>query len=76
MERNLPSLVDRLDQLSSPFHELRDGVRKAIHIAEIDADMALTRLRKVLEQVVRDVFERRIKEPPERGRWRTCCKGW
>jgi len=33
--------------------------------------MALTRARKVLEHVVRDVYERRIKERPARGRWRT-----
>jgi len=38
-------------------------VRKAIQVAELDPEMALTRARKVLEHVIREVFERRIKEP-------------
>src|SRR5271155_3358747 len=64
MEPTLQPLIDRLNQLSDQFRELRDGVRKAINIADEDPEMALTRARKVLEQVVRDVFERRVKEPP------------
>jgi hypothetical protein len=53
-----------LEQLSDEFRDLRDGVRKAIRIADEDPEMALTRARKVLEYVVRDVYERRIQEPP------------
>jgi hypothetical protein len=33
-------------------------------VADVDAEMALTRVRKVLEFIIRDVFERRIQEPP------------
>src|SRR5262249_52548861 len=46
------------------FRELREGVLRAIRIADEDPEMALTRARKVLEYVIREVYERRIKEPP------------
>src|SRR3954463_15096264 len=64
MEPSLRDLVDRLNGLSDQFQELREGVRKAVLVADVDPEMALTRARKVLEYVVRDVFERRIQEPP------------
>src|ERR1700722_14360660 len=63
MNSALESLVGQLDRLSDEFCELRDGVQKALRIADADPEMALTRARKVLEYVVRDVYERRIKEP-------------
>jgi len=43
--------------------EARDGVRRAIDIAERDAEMALTRIRKVLEWVVRAVYEAKVGKP-------------
>ena len=64
MDPSFQDLLKRLDHLSNQFGELRDGVQKAIRIADEDPEMALTRARKVLESVVRDVFEHRIKEPP------------
>jgi eukaryotic-like serine/threonine-protein kinase len=64
MEPTLQGLIDRLNQLSDQFRELRDGVQQTILIADLAPEMALTRARKVLEYVVREVFERRIKEPP------------
>jgi formylglycine-generating enzyme required for sulfatase activity len=64
MDPSLHDLIARLDQLSDSFAELREGVRKAVLVADLDPEMALTRARKVLEYVIRDVFERRIKEPP------------
>jgi hypothetical protein len=64
MEPALQSLTDRLNQLSDQFRELRDGVQQTILIADLAPEMALTRARKVLEFVVREVFERRVKEPP------------
>src|SRR6516165_734373 len=60
----LQDLIDRLNRLSDEFQELREGVQKAIRIADDDPEMALIRARKVLEYVVRDVFERRVQEPP------------
>src|SRR5580693_6448301 len=63
MDPSLQTLLRRLDQLSGQCRELRDGVQKAIRIADDDPEMALTRARKVLEYVIRDVFERRVKEP-------------
>ena len=64
MEPALQHLIGRLDRLTDEFRELREGVRKAVLVADLDPDMALTRARKVLEYVVRDVFERRLEEPP------------
>src|SRR5262249_44675745 len=46
------------------FREVREGVNKAIHIAKTDPEMALTRTRKVMELVVRELYQRRIVEPP------------
>jgi hypothetical protein len=62
MNPALQPLLARLAQLSDEFSELREGVQKAILVAELDPEMALTRSRKVLELVVREVFERRINE--------------
>jgi hypothetical protein len=64
METPLHDLIARLDRLSDGFAEVREGVRKAVLVADIDPDIALTRARKVLEFVVRDVYQRRVKEPP------------
>ena len=60
----LQILISRLDQLSDQHRVLREGVQKAIQVADLDPEMALTRSRKVLEYVVRSVYERRINEPP------------
>src|SRR5258708_12599354 len=64
MDPHLRDLIDRLNQLSEQFEELREGVRMAVDGASVDPDMALIRSRKVLEYVVRDVFVRRVGEPP------------
>jgi formylglycine-generating enzyme required for sulfatase activity len=63
VDASLQPLLDRLDSLSEEFRELREGVRRAILVADLDPEMALTRARKVLEYVVRDVYERRVREP-------------
>src|SRR3954451_14378674 len=64
MDPHLRDLTDRLNQLSEQFEELRAGVRMAIEGADRDPEMALIRSRKVLEYLVRDVFVRRVGEPP------------
>jgi formylglycine-generating enzyme required for sulfatase activity len=64
MDAALNVLTEHLSHLSDQFRELREGVRKAVRIADEDPEMALTRARKVLEYVVRDVFERRLNAPP------------
>jgi serine/threonine protein kinase/formylglycine-generating enzyme required for sulfatase activity len=64
IDPSLQALVGRLEHLADPYRELRDGVQKAIQVADVDPEMALTRTRKVLEYVIRDVYERRIHEPP------------
>src|SRR5262249_39052274 len=64
MDPSLQPLLARLDRLGEEFREIREGIHKAIRIASEDPEMALTRTRKVLELVIRDIYERRIKEPP------------
>ncbi|MGA9995725.1 MAG: DUF4145 domain-containing protein [Pyrinomonadaceae bacterium] len=63
-DQTLQLLLSRLDHLTAEFHELREGVSKAVRISNDDPEMALTRARKVLEYVVRDVFRLRCKEDP------------
>src|SRR5918911_2541476 len=63
-DQSLDLILRRLDRLSDDFDELRDGLHKAVRIASDDPEMALTRARKVLEYVVRDVYQRRCQEPP------------
>ena len=62
-ESDLRPLLRRLEHLPPGFRDIRDGVRRAIRIAGEDPEMALTRSRKVLELVVREVYERRLNEP-------------
>jgi hypothetical protein len=64
MDPALQALLKRLDQLSEQFHEQKEAVHRAIRIADEDPEMALTRARKVLEHIVRDIYERRVMEPP------------
>jgi CheY-like chemotaxis protein len=64
MEPPFHDLVQRLACLAEPFRELREGVEKALRIAAEDPEMALTRVRKVLEFVVREVYARRCRQPP------------
>jgi formylglycine-generating enzyme required for sulfatase activity len=64
MDNQFHDLIDRLDLLSDQFEELRGLIRKAIRLVEGDPEMALTRVRKVLEHVVRDAYQRLIKVPP------------
>ena len=62
METVLTDLLHRLDQFSNQFNDLRDGIRQAIKIADDDPEMSLTRARKVLEYIVRDVYENSLKQ--------------
>ncbi len=45
------------DQLSEHFGELRDQIRQAISISQLDPEMSLARSRKVLEYIVRDIYD-------------------
>jgi hypothetical protein len=64
MNQPFEDLQCHLDKLSPECHELREGIRQAIRIAELDPEMALTRARKVLDYMVRRVYERRLNERP------------
>jgi hypothetical protein len=64
MEPRFEDVLRRLEQLSAQVHELRDGIRQSVTIADQDPEMSLTRARKVLEYVVRGVYERRVGESP------------
>ncbi len=52
-----------MNRLSDEFRELREGIEKAVRVADLDPEMALTRSRKVLEHLIREVYERRCNEP-------------
>ena len=64
MDPSLQILIDRLNQISKQFEELRDGLRETIDVVSVSPTMALVGSRRVLEYVIHDVYERRIKEPP------------
>ena len=64
MDPSLQPLLDRLVNLSGRFKNSETAVQEAIKIADISPEMALTRSRKVPRYLVRDVYERRISEPP------------
>jgi hypothetical protein len=64
MDPQLEELLKRIERLSDEFAELRDGIHKAVRVADDDPEMALIRARKVMEYIIRNVFERRVHEPP------------
>ncbi len=64
MDASLQALLGQLEHLTDQFHELRSGIHQVLKIADASPEMALTRARKVLEYVIRDVYERRVQEPP------------
>ncbi len=47
MDASLQALLDRLDHLAEPFHEIREGLHKVLRVTDVDPEMALTRARKV-----------------------------
>jgi hypothetical protein len=61
---SIESLLEELDDLPDEFVEIKVGVRKAVQVAPVDPDMALTRIRKVLEYIIRVVFQRQYNEKP------------
>jgi CheY-like chemotaxis protein len=64
MDLSLQQLLALLDDLPEVCRDIREGIRMAIRAADQDPEMALTRCRKVLELVVREVYERRCQEVP------------
>jgi hypothetical protein len=62
MEQRFQELLDRLDSIERVPSELSEGVRLAIRVADVDPEMALVRLRKMLDYVIRDVYESRLGE--------------
>ena len=68
MDPAVRKLVNRLDdhlgRLSSQMEELHESVRQVVVVAEADPEMALTKARKVLESVLRRVWEHFIPNEP------------
>jgi uncharacterized protein (DUF697 family) len=60
MHQTYQDLLTRLERLSTQVQELRDEVRQAVTLAELDPQMSLMRARRALEFMVREVFERRV----------------
>jgi len=64
MDQHLKDLLGRLDEISGQVGELRVSIRQSVSIAGTDPEMSLTRARKALEYIVRDVYQRAFAEPP------------
>jgi hypothetical protein len=62
MNEEQTRLLERIDRLVGEVGDLREGIRRAVIIVETDPEMSLIRVRKVLEQIVRDIFEKGIEE--------------
>jgi hypothetical protein len=56
-------LFSMVDNLAAQFQEIRLGVLRASDVSGIDPEMALGRVRKVLEYMIREVYERRSGQP-------------
>jgi hypothetical protein len=63
VDPSLEPLIRRLNSVTEKFSDLREGVNKAVEISDRDPEMALTRVRKVMELVIREVYTRRCNEP-------------
>ncbi len=64
VRESLKRLDERLSSLSSQMDELRQNVRQVAVVADADPEMALTKARKVLESVLRRVWEHFIPNEP------------
>jgi hypothetical protein len=64
MSVKFDELLTRLERLATTVAEIRQGLRETVVIAEMSPDMAVTKARKVLEFIVREVYQRRLAEPP------------
>ncbi len=68
MDSTVRELIGRLDerlgQMSGQLDELHASVRQVVAVAEADPEMALTKARKVLEGVLRRVWEHFIPNEP------------
>jgi uncharacterized protein (TIGR03067 family) len=64
VRESLKRLDERLSSLSSQMDELRQNVRQVAVVAEADPEMALTKARKVLESVLRRVWEHFLPNEP------------
>lgn len=66
MQENEPLdlLLCRVNNLTDELRELREEIELTVRLADIDPRMTLTRTRRVLENVVTDVFQRHLHEDP------------
>src|SRR5262245_3554446 len=64
LEPQLQALLADLDGRSDEFVEIKAGIEKAARRAADDPEAALIHVRKTLQYVIDDVYERRCGEPP------------
>ncbi len=64
MSQEKQVLLYWLESLPVEARELREGIDRALDIADRDPEMALTRTRKVMEFIIRQVFEKDVGEDP------------
>ena len=60
---HVDQLIHSLKDLIKDQQELWDGLERAKKVADEEPEVSLNRARKVLERIVREVYERRIGEP-------------
>jgi hypothetical protein len=70
VDPRLRLLLKKLDRADGQFRHLREGIQKAVYIAQRDPEMALTRAPKVLEAVMRESAGSRLTRTCNRARGR------
>jgi hypothetical protein len=63
MATHLPDLVARLERPPGRHERFVAGIKQAIAIAAVDPGLSLTKSRQVLEQIIHDLFERKVGKP-------------
>jgi len=63
MDAALQPLLALLDRLPSECHHIREEVNQAVRVAELAPELAVVPPRKVLDHVLREVYERCFQEP-------------
>lgn len=59
----LVEIQQRLENLIQEVEPLRYGLRRAFALTDSDPDMSIVRMRKVLEAIVRDLYEKHVGNP-------------
>ena len=76
MDAEFKEMLSRLERLSEDVAELRDGFRRAVHIAELAPDMALTQAPRCLNTLYVRCTNAGLESRPGPDPLSNCCRGW